>query len=438
MQLFKGEVGEYNLVSGVPFAFGRSSLLFEASTAERATVALKVFRSAPSGDDSAQFFAEVRAHRALEHPNILPILDFGWTPNDEPDHGPFLVLPLCRNGNLRQRMKARDFFPARVVAPLLLPIASALDHAHENGVIHGDVKPENILFGTTETDPFLADFGVAKYFPVRERVSTVIPGEPSGAGSSAYMSPEQIEDGIQSPRSDIYSLAVVAFELLTGSLPFDVRVTTYRQMEAKIAGRLLDPMSLNSRLAKNTCNALMQALSTDRRKRPSSCIAFVQSLTAIDSGVLPPPSPAHLFVSYCHKDERWLRKIETVLKPLVRDSRISVWSDRKIEAGSNWRSEIQLALTSARIAVLLVSHDFLASDFIAENELPPLLAAAKESGVKIMWIAVSSSLYKSSPLSVYQAVNNPEKPLDCLSPSALNKELVRIAESIMLQAGAAR
>jgi len=225
---------------------------------------------------------------------------------------------------------------------------------------------------------------------------------------------------------------------LTGSLPFDVRVTTYRQMEAKIAGRLLDPMSLNSRLAKNTCNALMQALSTDRRKRPSSCIAFVQSLTAIDSGVLPPPSPAHLFVSYCHKDERWLRKIETVLKPLVRDSRISVWSDRKIEAGSNWRSEIQLALTSARIAVLLVSHDFLASDFIAENELPPLLAAAKESGVKIMWIAVSSSLYKSSPLSVYQAVNNPEKPLDCLSPSALNKELVRIAESIMLQAGAAR
>jgi serine/threonine protein kinase len=430
MQLLRGRSGEYSLTSNVPFAFGRSSLLFDACTREGASVAVKIFRGDPGGDRKEEFFNELRAQRTLSHPNILPVLDFGSSTKG-PGTGPFVVLPKCPFGNLRQRMRAhgRDFFPITLAAEILLPIARAVDYAHAQGVIHGDIKPENILF-TQDWMPWLSDFGGAKYFPVEERVSTVIPGEGGGAGTTAYMSPEQIQDGVQSPRSDIYSLGILAFELLTGSLPFDVRETPYRQMSAKIAGRLYQPGSLNHLLSVGTCAVLMTALSTNRAERPASAKAFVEALVDGGQNTTVEPNDGQIFVSYSHKDEKWLRKLESFLKPFIREHRLALWSDRKLAAGSKWRAEIEAAVNSARVAVFLVSPQFLASDFIVENELAPLLAAAKSRRLKILWIAVSASLYEKSPLAQFQAINDPGRPLDCLSSSALNKELVSIARTI--------
>jgi len=137
-----------------------------------------------------------------------------------------------------------------------------------------------------------------------------------------------------------------------------------------------------------------------------------------------------VFISYSHKDKVWLDKLQTMLKPMIRNQTISVWDDTKIQAGVKWKAEIEQALARASVAVLMVSPDFLASDFIADHELPPLLDAALKEGVKIIWIPISYCLYDETEIGEYQAVHNPNQPLDALSPADLNQALVKISKII--------
>jgi len=140
-----------------------------------------------------------------------------------------------------------------------------------------------------------------------------------------------------------------------------------------------------------------------------------------------------VFISYSHRDERWRDELTVQLAPYLQDGSIpsiSAWSDEQIEPASDWLREIQAALMAAKAAVLLVTSDFLASEFILEQELPPLLIAAKAGRVKILWIHVRASAYHRSPLRHYQAVIEPDKPLAEMTRPDREKAWVRICKAI--------
>lgn len=137
-----------------------------------------------------------------------------------------------------------------------------------------------------------------------------------------------------------------------------------------------------------------------------------------------------VFISYSHKDKEWLERLQTVLKPLIRKGVVNVWDDTRIETGQKWREEIKSALATAKVAVLLVSPDFLASNFVVEDEMPVFLKAAADDGLKIVWVPVRDCLYTETEIYDYQAAFDPARPLAGLSQAEVDKALVEISKKI--------
>lgn len=442
-----GKNGTYRLDRAMPLVYGRICVLFRGVDQSGSPVCLKLFRGLPrdrNGENATdEFLRELEAHRRIEHPNILPIIDSIHETHNE-ERQMFLVMPLVEGGNLRKLIRNRDFVPLSDALPILRQIAAAIDVAHTRGIIHGDIKPENVLLSSDRSRAYLCDFGMAKYFAIEERIGSATPGtaEAAAAGSTAYLSPEQIEFGRQSPRSDIYSFALVAYEILTHRMPFDTSVGAFQQMRAKVAGNLMDPALANPYLSRPARTALQRGLALNPDDRFPSATEFCEELSAsqhpLSSGVRSRQSEARgsspdskqIFISYSHKDRKWLKKFNEMLKPLLRGNSIRVWDDGNIKPGGLWRKEIEEALRRSKVAVLLVSPSFLASDFISAVETPSLLKAASNGGVTIIWVAISASLYAETELTNYQASHDPSKPLDTLRPPELNRELVRICALI--------
>jgi len=142
------------------------------------------------------------------------------------------------------------------------------------------------------------------------------------------------------------------------------------------------------------------------------------------------PVTKSVFISYSHKDADWLGKLKMFLEPLEQQGLLRIWDDTNIPAGSEWLEEIEQSLNSARVGVLLITQNFLTSEFILHKEFPVLLDKAKNRGCLIFWIAVSASTVHDSELSRFQAANDPEHPLDTLPEPQQNSVLKSIYDQM--------
>ena len=175
------------------------------------TGAVKVLQAlSPDEETTARFRREAQAIAHMRHPNVLNVFDFGQF-----EGVPYMIVEYVEGGSLAGRIKRADLTTAQALH-YLRGIGSALDYAHSLGIVHRDVKPANVLLGSGDT-PILADFGLAKLL----QSSSIKSITGVTTGTPAYMAPEQVTGSEVGPAADRYSLAVMAFEMLAGSLPFD-------------------------------------------------------------------------------------------------------------------------------------------------------------------------------------------------------------------------
>lgn len=243
---------------------------------------IKVLHTQLTNDDIEQFRTEARMIAHLVNPNIVRVLDFGVEGKT-----PFLVMDYAPNGTLRQRHPKGIRLPLETIVSYVKQVADALQYAHNEKLIHRDVKPENMLLGR-RGEILLSDFGIAllaqssRYQNVQDM-----------AGTMAYMAPEQIQ-GKPRPASDQYSLGIVVYEWLSGDRPFHGSFT-------EIVGQHLSvpPPPLRSRvptISPNVEQVVMIALAKEPKQRFVSVRAFATALEqASQSGVpafIKPSTPA--------------------------------------------------------------------------------------------------------------------------------------------------
>lgn len=240
-------------------------------------VAVKIVRADRHLPASAvgRFRREAQIVARLRHPSIVAVYDFGTTSTGTA----FLVMELLRGHDLRHHLRAHGRLGLGHALRVLTAISSAIHAAHEEGVLHRDLKPENVLLTEDAGEVKVLDFGIAKLLEDDEpsaETALQVTATQAGAilGTPAYMSPEQLRGEPLDARTDVFSLGVIAYELLSGELPFGSTSV------ADIAVRQREPVpSLTHVGVSSTVDAAVHAaLAFDRQKRPTNAAAFAQSL----------------------------------------------------------------------------------------------------------------------------------------------------------------
>lgn len=273
--------GRYQLTRQV--ANGGMASVYEAiDTRLDRKVAVKIMHPHLAQDEAFvnRFIREAKAAAALSHPNIVAVQDQGWNQNGVP--AVFIVMELIEGHTLREYLNERGRFEIKDAINYLTPILSALAAAHDLGIVHRDMKPENILI-SKEGRVKIADFGLAR----GELIGSTMTAESSVVlGSVSYLSPEQVQRGVADSRSDVYAVGIVAFEMLTGEKPFTgdspIQIA-YMHVNQEIPSlrskRKEIPEALDTLISKAT--------DRDPDKRPRTAGEFLKSLESIQSEIDP-------------------------------------------------------------------------------------------------------------------------------------------------------
>ncbi|HEV8355242.1 MAG TPA: ADOP family duplicated permease [Gemmatimonadales bacterium] len=253
---------------------GMGAVYLARDTRHGRTVAVKVISpEAVSGIGITQFLREIATVAQLQHPHILPLHDSG-----EAAGQPFYVMPYIRGGSLRARLQSAIRLPGEEAVVLITGIAAALQYAHEQRVLHCDVKPENILLDGTH--PYVMDFGVARKLHTEVLPWTLRRELDFSAGTPAYVSPEQASGEKElDTRSDVYSLACVVYEMLSGRPPFEGPTT-----QAIVSSRFIaPPPSLREfapELSPLLDRAVERGMALEPRQRPATPAEFSAAVIA--------------------------------------------------------------------------------------------------------------------------------------------------------------
>ena len=249
----------------------------------KSLAAIKILRTPLIEEDRATFLAEARTLISLTHPHIIRMLDFGVEGSL-----PFLVMDYAPNGTLRQCHRRGELLPLSTVISYVTQIADALRYAHQQKLVHRDVKPENMLLGK-RNDVLLSDFGIAVVAQ-----SSRYQGPQDIAGTIAYMAPEQIQS-YPCPASDQYALGMVVYEWLSGYAPFQ---GSFTEIAAKQAFALPPPLrEKNSSISSSVEQVVMKALEKDPARRFPDVQTFALALEPEVSRVpiIYVPFPRYIF-----------------------------------------------------------------------------------------------------------------------------------------------
>ncbi|MEO8479427.1 MAG: serine/threonine-protein kinase [Gemmatimonadota bacterium] len=322
------------------------------------SVAVKVLRPdlglTPGMLDRFRREAEVVA--ALRHPNIVPIFDIG-----EGEGIAFILMPLIEGESLRAKMERDGALPAAETARILREAASGLAAAHEAGVIHRDVKPENIMLEGRESRVLLMDFGIAKAVGGEEETPATDEGVAPAltstgiiVGTPQYMSPEQAcGDKTIDARTDQYSLAVVGYRMISGTLPFEgesTRAVLYQQLVAEptpIVDKVAD-------IPAGLATVITQAMSKEPRERFDSMSAFRD---ALDHQGLVAPTVAPRASKASRKAEAKAAKAATSAKT-AKAAKASRHTTTKVAAGAVGPARRRRGLLVAGLVVVVVAIAF--------------------------------------------------------------------------------
>ena len=235
-------------------------------------------------DDSqfvARFRREALAVARLVHPNIVQVFDFGL---DEATHRQYIVMELVRGQSGAEILRDEGSLDVRDALSIVVQALRGLEYAHRNGVVHRDVKPGNLLRGEDGVVK-LADFGIAKAFSDESSITQV----GSVLGTAAYLAPEQAAGEQAGPAADLYALGVVAYQLLSGRLPYEAQSLTELALKQQ---RELPPRldELNPDVSPQLAMAVDRALALDPRQRPASADDLRHELAEGARGIGPDPS----------------------------------------------------------------------------------------------------------------------------------------------------
>ncbi|MCC6644017.1 MAG: serine/threonine protein kinase [Polyangiaceae bacterium] len=240
-----------------------------------------------------RFSREAKALAHLSHPNTVRVFDDGMLE----DGSLYIVMEHLEGKNLNQTIRQKGPMPAERALPMMVQVCGALEEAHRAGIVHRDLKPENIFLcnqGGIVDFPKVLDFGLAKVTDKEMRPGAVaLTQEGMIFGTPEFMSPEQAQGKLLDARSDLYSLAMILYEALTGKLPFDAA----RPMEFIQHQVMTPPLHLDARVPGRTFapglgDVIARAIAKDPDDRYQSAAEFAAALAEHAAGGTPAPPPS--------------------------------------------------------------------------------------------------------------------------------------------------